>query len=85
MITADYFRRHAETCFQLARTVKDAKVAAKLIEMAEDFSAKAKELDTKPHLRGVRTCPDWKKKPRASAIDPRKRRRHGYSGDGPAI
>src|SRR5947207_15400302 len=25
---------------------------------------------SKQHLRSVRICPDWKKKPRASAIDP---------------
>ena len=45
MINAAYFRRHAQTCIQLARATKDERVAAKLIEMAEDFTARAAELE----------------------------------------
>ena len=47
MINASYFRSQAETCIRLSRTVTDERIAAELVEMAEDFTAKAAELDTK--------------------------------------
>ena len=45
MITASYFRSHAATCIQLSRAITDERVAAKLVRMAEDFTARAEELD----------------------------------------
>jgi len=53
MITAAYLRTQAETCFRLARAVKDDRIAAELIAMAEEFTAKAIELDAEPRERGV--------------------------------
>ena len=55
MITAAYFQTLAETCLRLAREVevKDERVATELIAMAEEFTAKATELDTEPPARGV--------------------------------
>ena len=53
MITAEYFHRQAEACIRLARAIKDERIAAKLIEMAEDFAARASELETVPQERGV--------------------------------
>jgi hypothetical protein len=46
MITGTYFRNQATICLQLSRSTLDQRVAAKLIEMAEDFVAKADELDS---------------------------------------
>ena len=44
-ITASYFRCHAEVCTRIARAITDKRVAYILIEMAEDFTARAAELD----------------------------------------
>lgn len=47
MIDADYFRRHAETCFRLARQCYNMEVARELNRMAAEFLAKARELENK--------------------------------------
>jgi hypothetical protein len=53
MVTASYFRIHAETCVRLARAVKDERIAVQLVAMAEDFTAKAAELDAEERCRRV--------------------------------
>jgi hypothetical protein len=44
-IQADYLRRQAETCLRLARATADPVVAAELVRMAEDFYARAAEVE----------------------------------------
>lgn len=46
MIDAQYFRRRAQTCLRLARTCFDLSVAKELRLMAEDFAAKAAEIES---------------------------------------
>ena len=50
MIDAECFRQYARTCMQLSHASVNEKVASKLVSMAEDFMARADELDneTKP-------------------------------------
>lgn len=38
-------RRQAAQCLRIAATVEDQKIAAHLVAMADDFSAKADEID----------------------------------------
>jgi hypothetical protein len=53
MVSSAYFRIQAETCFRLARAVKEERIAAELIAMAEDFAARAADLDARMQVRGI--------------------------------
>jgi hypothetical protein len=44
MPSASYYRQQAETCLRLSRRVRDD-VAARLIEMAEEYRAKANDTE----------------------------------------
>src|SRR5262245_6184534 len=46
MTNAEYFRRQAATCLRLAKFCRDLEVARGLFGMAQEFKAKAAELDT---------------------------------------
>src|SRR5262245_56790531 len=46
MTNAEYFRRQAATCVRLAKFCRDLEVARGLFGMAQEFKAKAAELDT---------------------------------------
>ncbi len=45
MSSASYFRKQAEVCRQLSRTCFDLTVAGRLRELAEEFAARAAELE----------------------------------------
>ncbi len=45
MSSASYFRKQAELCRQLSRTCFDLTVAGRLRELADEFNAKAEELE----------------------------------------
>ncbi len=45
MTNAEYFRRQAATCLRLAQVCRDLKVARGLFALAQEFKAKAAELD----------------------------------------
>jgi hypothetical protein len=45
MTNAEYFRRQAATCLRLAKFCRDLEVARGLFGMAQEFKAKAAELD----------------------------------------
>ena len=47
MASAKYYRKQAESCFQLARQVT-GEVSHKLLAMAEDFLAKAERAEAEP-------------------------------------
>jgi hypothetical protein len=47
--SGEYFRRQADVCLHLARVSEDA-VAARLVQMAEEFHHKAKEVDAAPSI-----------------------------------
>jgi hypothetical protein len=44
-VTADYLRQQARTCLQWARDCFDLQTAARLRLMAEEFSAKAAQIE----------------------------------------
>jgi hypothetical protein len=51
MISSEYFRRQATTCLRLAATINNQKAGATLVAMADDFIAKAGEIDEmKQHM-----------------------------------
>ena len=54
---AEYLRHQAAVCQRLSRTCFDLQVAAQLREIAEEFRAKAAELDRIP-LAPDATCGD---------------------------
>jgi hypothetical protein len=45
MTNAEYFRRQAATCLRLAKFCRDLEVARGLFGMAQEFKAKAAEID----------------------------------------
>jgi hypothetical protein len=45
MTNAEYFRRQAATCLRLAKFCRDLEVARGLFGMAQEFKAKAAEMD----------------------------------------
>ncbi len=45
MSSASYFRKQAEICRQLSRTCFDLSVAGRLRELADEFAAKAVEIE----------------------------------------
>jgi hypothetical protein len=45
MVSSAYFRQQANVCLQLARSLSDPKAVGALIAIAEDFIAKASEID----------------------------------------
>ncbi len=45
MTNADYFRRQAATCLRLAQVCRDLEVARGLFALAQEFKAKAAEMD----------------------------------------
>jgi hypothetical protein len=47
--SGEYFRRQADVCLQLAQ-VSEEGVAARLVQMAEEFLHKARELDVSPSI-----------------------------------
>jgi hypothetical protein len=49
MASGEYFRRQADVCLQLAQISEDA-VAARLVQMAEEFHHKASEMDAVPRI-----------------------------------
>jgi len=49
MASGEYFRRQAEVCLQLAQ-VSEQPVAARLVQMAEEFHHKASELNSAPNI-----------------------------------
>jgi hypothetical protein len=49
MVSSECFRRQAAVCLRLAATAGDENLAGVLVAMADDFSAKADEID--PNLR----------------------------------
>ena len=49
MVSGEYLRRQADVCVQLAK-VSEHPVAARLLEMAEQFHHKAREIDRSPSI-----------------------------------
>jgi hypothetical protein len=46
-----YFRFNSEKCLRLARKTEDMRIAAELIEMAEDFAEKAERISARETLQ----------------------------------
>jgi hypothetical protein len=51
--SASYFRKQAEICRQLSRTCFDLTVAGRLRELADEFTARAVELEAAEMPAGV--------------------------------
>jgi hypothetical protein len=45
MVNSEYFRRQAAACLRFAAAIGDQKISAGLVAMADEFSAKADEID----------------------------------------
>ena len=63
MASGEYFRRQADVCRQLAQLSEEV-VASRLVQMAEEFHDKAKQLDAVPRIApqgwGSRSsCKSW--------------------------
>ena len=50
-MTADYLRQQARTCLQRARDCFDLQTAARLRLMAEEFIARAAQIEATPDTR----------------------------------
>jgi hypothetical protein len=48
--SGQYFRRQAEVCLQLAQVSSEDVMAVRLVQMAEEFHHKARELDAAPGI-----------------------------------
>jgi hypothetical protein len=49
LVSGEYFRRQASVCLELAQVSEEA-VAARLVQMAEAFYHKAREIDDAPSI-----------------------------------
>jgi len=56
-MTSDYLRNQAKTCLTFARECFDLATATRLRLMAEEFIAKAEEIDTSARIKAARDQP----------------------------
>jgi len=56
-MTSDYLRNQAKTCLTWARECFDLATATRLRLMAEEFLAKAEEIDTRDRIEAARDQP----------------------------
>ena len=56
-MTSDYLRNQAKTCLSWARECFDLATATRLRLMAEEFIAKAEEIDTHDRIEAARDQP----------------------------
>jgi hypothetical protein len=64
-MTSDYLRNQAKTCLSWARDCFDLATATRLRLMAEEFVAKAEEIDTLTRIEAARDQPRATRSPPA--------------------
>jgi hypothetical protein len=62
-MNADYFRSQAKTCLTWARECFDLATATRLRLMAEEFLAKAEDMDTRARIEAARDQPGATRRP----------------------